>query len=107
LGLEQHKSVAIVGFNSPEWVIADLAAVFAGSIAAGIYATNSPEMCRFMANHCKANIIVVEDDKQLDKIMKIKDELTGIPLFFQSFFKKPRKKAFILSKLSIRLTCNS
>lgn len=30
LGLERHHSVAILGFNSPEWFIADLAAIHAG-----------------------------------------------------------------------------
>lgn len=30
LGLHRHHSVAIMGQNSPEWVISDLAAVFAG-----------------------------------------------------------------------------
>jgi long-chain-fatty-acid--CoA ligase ACSBG len=78
LGLERHKSVAILGSNSPEWFISDLAAVFAGSIAAGMYPTNSPEMCKYTSNHCKANIIVVEDEEQLEKIMKIKSELTGM-----------------------------
>ena len=30
LGLHRHHSVAILGGNAPEWVIADLGAVFAG-----------------------------------------------------------------------------
>ena len=51
LGLESRKSVGILGFNSPEWFIADMAAVFANGITTGIYATNSPEMCKYMANH--------------------------------------------------------
>ncbi len=78
LGLESRKSVAILGFNSPEWFIADLAAVLADSFAVGIYATNSPDMCKYMANHCKANIIVVEDEKQLEKILKVKQDLPGL-----------------------------
>ena len=66
-----------MGFNSPEWFIADLAAVFANGLAVGIYATNSPEMCKYMATHSKANIIVVEDERQLDKILLIKNDLKG------------------------------
>jgi len=30
LGLEQYCAVGIIGFNSPEWVISDLGAIFAG-----------------------------------------------------------------------------
>lgn len=30
LGLERHHSVCIIGYNSPEWFISDLAAIYAG-----------------------------------------------------------------------------
>lgn len=30
LGLERHHSVCIIGFNSPEWCIADFATIYAG-----------------------------------------------------------------------------
>ena len=30
IGLTRHHSVAIMGNNTPEWVISDLAAIFAG-----------------------------------------------------------------------------
>ena len=53
LGLESRHGVAIIGFNSPEWFIADLAAVFANGIAAGIYATNSPEACKYILENCR------------------------------------------------------
>jgi long-chain-fatty-acid--CoA ligase ACSBG len=32
LGLERFYSVCILGFNSPEWIIADLAAIHAGYV---------------------------------------------------------------------------
>ena len=31
VGLVRHHSVAIIGQNSPEWVISDLAAIFSGT----------------------------------------------------------------------------
>ena len=43
LGLDERRSVAIMGFNSPEWFMSDLAAIFCNSVAVGIYPTNSPE----------------------------------------------------------------
>ena len=43
LGLEARCSVAIMGFNSPEWFIAYNAAVLSNSIGVGIYPTNSPD----------------------------------------------------------------
>ncbi len=38
----------------------------------GIYTTNNPEACQYVAHNCKANIIVVENQKQLDKILQVK-----------------------------------
>ena len=32
LGLDRHNGVAIWGFNSPEWFIGDVAAIFAGGV---------------------------------------------------------------------------
>lgn len=41
-------------------------------LSAGIYATNGPEACHYVASDCKANIIVVENQKQLDKILQVR-----------------------------------
>ncbi|XP_008200673.1 very long-chain-fatty-acid--CoA ligase bubblegum isoform X2 [Tribolium castaneum] len=83
LGLERHHAVCILGFNSPEWFISDLAAIFAGGIAVGIYTTNSSEACFHCANHSRANIIVVQDQKQLEKILAIKSRLPHLKAIIQ------------------------
>ncbi|KAM3828530.1 long-chain-fatty-acid--CoA ligase ACSBG1 [Vipera latastei] len=75
LGLERFHSVAILGFNSTEWFISAVGAVFAGGIVTGIYTTSSPEACHYIAHDCRANIVVVENQKQLDKIIQIWDRL--------------------------------
>ncbi|XP_053514837.1 long-chain-fatty-acid--CoA ligase ACSBG1 isoform X2 [Artibeus jamaicensis] len=71
LGLERAHSVAILGFNSPEWFISAVGTVFAGGIVTGIYTTSSPEACQYIALDCHANVIVVDTQKQLEKILKI------------------------------------
>ncbi|XP_039413961.1 long-chain-fatty-acid--CoA ligase ACSBG1 isoform X3 [Corvus cornix cornix] len=88
LGLERFHSVAILGFNSPEWFISAVGAVFAGGIVTGIYTTNSPEACHYIAHDSKTDIMVVENQKQLDKIMQIWNRL-------------PHLKAVVLYKDSI------
>ncbi|XP_076204536.1 long-chain-fatty-acid--CoA ligase ACSBG1 isoform X2 [Aptenodytes patagonicus] len=88
LGLERFHSVAILGFNSPEWFISAVGAVFAGGIVTGIYTTNSPEACHYIAHDSKTNIMVVENRKQLDKIMEIWNRL-------------PHLKAIVLYKDSV------
>ncbi|NWX38237.1 ACBG2 ligase, partial [Notiomystis cincta] len=75
LGLERFHGVGILGFNSAEWFIADIGAILAGGFAVGIYTTNSPEACHYVADNCSANVIVVENHKQLQKILEIEDRL--------------------------------
>ncbi|KFO64679.1 Long-chain-fatty-acid--CoA ligase ACSBG2, partial [Corvus brachyrhynchos] len=75
LGLERFHGVGILGFNSAEWFIADIGAILAGGFAVGIYTTNSPEACHYVAENCSANVIVVENHKQLQKILEIEDRL--------------------------------
>jgi long-chain-fatty-acid--CoA ligase ACSBG len=71
LGLERFGTVNILGFNSPEWIIANMAAIMAGAKAAGIYTTSEAEACWYITDHSRARIVVVEDVKQLDKYKKI------------------------------------
>ncbi|XP_039276232.1 very long-chain-fatty-acid--CoA ligase bubblegum [Nilaparvata lugens] len=83
LGLERYSSVGIIGFNSPEWFYTDLAAIYAGGFAAGMYTTNSPEACHHCLESSRANLCVVEDDKQLQKILEIKDRLPHLKKIIQ------------------------
>lgn len=71
LGLEAYHGVGILGFNSPEWLISDLGCIFAGGFATGIYATNTPEAVEYVAMHSEANVLVVENNQQLQKILKV------------------------------------
>ena len=68
LGLKEGEGVSIIGFNCVQWVISDLAAIFAGGVPVGIYTTSSSDQCFFLAQHSESSIIVVEDQEQLDKI---------------------------------------
>lgn len=83
LGLERYHGVGILGFNSAEWFIADIGAILAGGFAVGIYTTNSPEACQYVAENSKANIIVVENHKQLQKILQIEDQLPHLKAIIQ------------------------
>nr|XP_034973813.1 long-chain-fatty-acid--CoA ligase ACSBG2 isoform X1 [Zootoca vivipara] len=83
LGLERFHGVGILGFNSAEWFIADIGAILAGGFAVGIYTTNSPEACQYVAENCGANIIVVENDRQLQKILEVKKQLPLLKAIIQ------------------------
>ncbi|XP_054836873.1 long-chain-fatty-acid--CoA ligase ACSBG2 isoform X2 [Eublepharis macularius] len=83
LGLERFHGVCILGFNSVEWFLADIGAILAGGFAVGIYTTNSPEACQYVAENCGANIIVVENDKQLQKILEVQKKLPLVKAIIQ------------------------
>ena len=85
LGLQPGKGVSIIGFNCPQWAIADLAAIYAQGCPAGIYTTNSPEQCQYVSSHSESQIVVCENRDQLAKFKEIKDqlpELKGLVLMY-------------------------
>lgn len=67
LGVDMHGVVNVIGFNHPSWFIANNGSILAGAIAAGIYTTNTPEACLYVTQHSKAEVLVLEDNKQLRK----------------------------------------
>ncbi|XP_022620946.1 long-chain-fatty-acid--CoA ligase ACSBG2-like isoform X2 [Seriola dumerili] len=95
LGLERYHGVGILGFNSPEWFISDIGCILAGGLATGIYTTNSPEACQYVAANCEANILVVENQKQLDKILQVKDQLPHLKAIVQYKGELQQKAPFL------------
>ncbi len=75
LGLEPKQGVAIIGYNCPEWFLADIGAIYAGGVPAGIYTTSSAEQCQYITDHCDAAIAVVENKVHLDKYLAVRDQL--------------------------------
>merc|ERR1712159_247699 len=68
LGLSRHESVNIWGFNSPEWVIAANAAMWAGGKCAGLYPTDTDETASYKIVHSGGAIVVIEDVGKLKKL---------------------------------------
>lgn len=81
LGFEAGCCTAIIGNNSPEWLIADLGTMAAGGCPAGIYQTSTQEQAFYVSDHCEAQVLVVEDlglfhglglDQDRGKLSKVK-----------------------------------
>jgi long-subunit acyl-CoA synthetase (AMP-forming) len=82
---------------------------FYRGFAAGIYTTNSPEACQYCAESSRANIIVVEDEKQLEKILQIKNNLPKLKAIIQ-YDGVPTVKDVLsvcINKYNIKFNCNS
>jgi long-subunit acyl-CoA synthetase (AMP-forming) len=78
LGTRPGQGVAIIGYNCPEWFFADIGAIYAGAVPAGIYATSSPEQCEFIASNCEASVVFVENQEQLAKFLTVRAKLPAL-----------------------------
>jgi long-chain acyl-CoA synthetase len=78
LGLPAGGTVAMLGFNRPEWVLFQHGAMMAGGVGAGIYTTCSAEEVAYIVGHAEARLILVEDLGQWKKIAARRGELTGL-----------------------------
>jgi long-chain acyl-CoA synthetase len=75
LGFERRETVAILGDNRPEWLIAELAAQAAGALPIGVYQDAVAEEVRHIMTASEARIAVAEDQEQVDKLLEIRDDL--------------------------------
>jgi long-chain acyl-CoA synthetase len=68
LGLMPGQSVAMLGFNRPEWAIFQLSAMAAGGAGVGIYTTNSASEVQYILHHAEAQLVLVDSAAQWQKI---------------------------------------
>lgn len=83
LGLKRFHGVSILGVNAPEWHISAVAGTIAGGLTSGIYTTNSIDAVRYVAEHSRSNIMVVEDEEQYAKVEAIYDRLPELGTVIQ------------------------
>jgi long-subunit acyl-CoA synthetase (AMP-forming) len=76
LGLQRGQGVVIMGYNRPEWFLADVGAILAGGLPAGIYQTSTAEQCRYIAEHAEAAVAVVENARYLELFLEVR---AGLP----------------------------
>ena len=74
-GFEPGDKIATLGDNDPELFWAELAAQSAGGAMTGIFSDCLPDEVRYQAWHSDSKFIVARDQEQVDKIIKIRDEL--------------------------------
>ena len=75
LGLAPGGSVSILGFNRPEWIIMDVAALAVGGTATGVYTTCSAEEVQYIVDHAESMVALVENQNQWKKIRAQRDRL--------------------------------
>ena len=71
LGYGVGDGVAIMSDNCPEWLFADMGAMIARAVPAGIYQTCTPEQTAYIARHCEAKVVVVQNQAQWLKVASV------------------------------------
>lgn len=93
LGCDPGHAVSIIGFNCPEWVLADVGAILAGGMPAGIYTTSSPEQCGYVAGHSDSVVAFAENPKQVEKFTAVRGSLPKLKLIVQMIGEPSAKAA--------------
>jgi len=78
LNLTPDETIAIIGDNRPEWIIAELAAQAAGAKSIGMYQDGVVKEMIYIFNHADVSFIVVEDQEQVDKVLEMWGELKNV-----------------------------
>jgi len=76
-GLCKGDRLAILSENRPEWAVADFACFLLGAVVVPIYSTLTPQQTAYILRDSGAKIAVVSTERQLEKILSIKD-LTAV-----------------------------
>ena len=74
-GFKSGERLAIIGENRPQWLYAQMAAQSLGGVSVGVYQESLPDQIEFYLNDCKARIVIVEDQEQVDKLLQVEDNL--------------------------------
>ena len=69
LGVQSGDSVALIGNNRRDWVIAQMGISAASGVPAPIYATNTIDQVAYIVNHCRARIAICDNQEQLQKFL--------------------------------------
>jgi len=69
LGFNPEDTLAIIGDNKPEWIIAEFGAMAAGGIPTGVYPDSLAEEMEYLVTYSEARFLVVRDQEQVDKVL--------------------------------------
>lgn len=75
LGIGRGDVVAVLGDNRPEWLITELAVQCLGGAVVGVYPTSVGEEILHVLSLAEVRVVVVEDQEQVDKLIRLKDQL--------------------------------
>jgi long-chain acyl-CoA synthetase len=80
LGLHKGERVAILAASRPEWIVADLAILWAGCATTTLYPSNTSDECAYILADAGVRLCFVENETLAGKLRPVRD---GLPLLAQ------------------------
>mmetsp|Transcript_15007 Transcript_15007/g.37380 ORF Transcript_15007/g.37380 Transcript_15007/m.37380 type:complete len:895 (+) Transcript_15007:140-2824(+) len=77
--VKPHDTIAIFGFNAPEWNITAMAALYAGGVFSGIYPTDTIDQVQYKVDHSDATVVAVDMTEGPKKFQLVFDNLEKCP----------------------------
>ena len=78
LGVERGDKINILSYTCYKWVLTDIADMSIGVGTVGIYQSNLAPDCEYIINHSDGVLVFAENQTQLDKLLKIKQNIPNI-----------------------------
>jgi long-chain acyl-CoA synthetase len=75
LGVGPGDRVVMMIRNVPEFHVIDTAVTFCGATPISIYNSSSPEQVRYLVDHCRAVVGIVEDEGFLGRFAEVRSDL--------------------------------
>jgi long-chain acyl-CoA synthetase len=74
-GLAKGERCAILSASRPEWIVADLAILWAGGAVSTLYPSNTPEDCAYILADSEARVCFVENELLAGKLREVRARL--------------------------------
>lgn len=108
LGVKKQDRLAIMSYNCPQWLWADIATLCTGGVTVTIYPSFSQREMKYIINNSETKILFIRDQEAIDKVLGCLDELPSLEkvIVFDENCPLPDNEAFMylsdLKKLGMR-----
>ena len=78
MGVKPGEVVGLIGDNRPDWVMGEIATHALRARSLGIYRDALDDEVAYLLSFSGASTVIAEDEEQVDKLLNVSDQLTGL-----------------------------
>jgi long-chain acyl-CoA synthetase len=82
LGVGIEECVCLLGHSTFEWVLCDLALVYAGAVSVPIYPSSTTEQCAVIIKDSGAKVVIADDPRQVAKLLPLVGQIPSLRLIY-------------------------